>query len=413
MRRLRRPLLLCLLGLLAAPAAGEAAPRASFGTDISRPLFEDARTIERELDQTRALGLRIARLEVTWGKVEPQPGQLDAAELAKLDATAAAARRRGIKLFVHFLSTPCWASSAPPGADCSRYPPRDPRDAVLAATTVARRLAADSAAFEVWNEPDHRNELYWAGPDKVQRYVALAKTLYAPLKQAAPRVPVLAGAFVGTNGAWLKALYAAGIKGSYDAMSVHFYDLTLAALRETRRVMAQHGDRTPVWLGETGWSSCGPNRTQLGHRCTDRAAQASQTADLVRAMRRTPWVRGVVFFTLRDDASFDFGLFDRRRRAKPVARALRSELRTRRPRAARRLAVRLRRSRGRLVITGRGPGADVYRVEATTSRLLFRGFARLDGRGRLAFALPRQLGTSGVRVRVKHLWTGRSASLRR
>ena len=32
------------------------------------------------------------------------------------------------------------------------------------------------------------------------------------------------------------ALYAAGIKGSYDALSVHFYDLPLYALRVTRDV---------------------------------------------------------------------------------------------------------------------------------------------------------------------------------
>ena len=38
-------------------------------------------------------------------------------------------------------------------------------------------------------------------------------------------MPVLAGSFVGGNGKWLQALYAAGIKGHYDALSVHFYDL--------------------------------------------------------------------------------------------------------------------------------------------------------------------------------------------
>ena len=270
------------------------------------------------------------------------------------------------------------------------------------------------AAFELWNEPDHRNELYWAGPNKVPRYVALAKALYGPLKQAAPKVPVLAGAFVGTNGAWLQALYDAGLKGSYDGISAHFYDLTLAGLRQTRAVMRRNGDRVPVWLGETGWTSCaGRTQTQTGHVCVDRATQARQTADLVRALRRTSWVRGAVFYTARDDQQYDFGLVDRAGRAKPVLATLRRELRARRPAPMRRMTVRLRVSGGALVASGAGPGGDVLAYEARASRFLLKGFTRLGPNGRYSVRLPAQLGSRGVRFTIKQVWSGRTARARR
>jgi polysaccharide biosynthesis protein PslG len=409
-----RLLAAALLALALTPAAAQAVPRTGFGIDIGRPLAQPPSRTAAELDRAKRLGMRIARLEVQWSVLEPERGRIDGNALGRLDAAVGAARRRGMKVFLLFLSTPRWATTAPVGAgDGSNYPPRNPRDAILAATTLASRYAGDLAAFEVWNEPDHQNELYWAGPNKVPQYVALAKALYGPLKQAAPQVPVLAGAFVGTNGAWLRALYREGIKGHYDALSFHFYDLTLRGLRDTRKVMREFGDGgVPVWLGEIGWSSC-RGRTQLGHLCVTRGSQARQSADLVRALRRTSWVRGAVFFTLQDDGEFDFGAYDRAGRRKPLATALRREITRRRPAATRRVTLRLSTVRGRTRVSGTGPGADTFSLLVETPRYRYTGELRLGRDGRFRFDLPAVLGTRGLRVRVTHNWTGRRAIARR
>lgn len=409
-------LLLALLALVLGTAApAQAAPVSRFGVDVANASTESPAQVARDLRDAQRAGARVVRLELVWHRIEPRRGELDPAVLANLDAAFREAARRKLKVLALFLGTPCWAAAVVPAdRDCGNQPIRDVRDAVFASTTLARRYQAQIAAFEIWNEPDHSNQQYWDGPNKAARYVELVKALYGPLKAAAPAVSVLAGAFVGQDGRWLKAMYDNGVKGHYDALSVHFYDLTLNALRTTRRVQREHGDATPMWLGETGWSSCtyrGP--TQEGHLCQTRTSQARQTADLVRAMRRTPWVHGVVLYTLRDDRPYDFGLYDRSGRLKPVGRTFRSEVRAKRARAARRVSIRLVARRGRAVVTGTAPGGDLLQLVAETRRYRYTATLRLTPGGRVDWALPAALGTRGVRVRLTHPWTGRRGSASR
>src|SRR3989449_10803563 len=129
--------------------------------------------------------------------------------------------------------------------------------------------------MEIGKEPAQTNEVYCAAPKKVQRYAPTPGAAYPEIKQATPAVTVLGGSIVGSNGKFLRALYAAGIKGYYDGLAVHFYTLTLAALRATHTVQLASGDTTPMWLDEFGWSSCWPRyRIQQEQACVTRQIQA-------------------------------------------------------------------------------------------------------------------------------------------
>ena len=87
---------------------------------------------------------------------------------------------------------------------------------------------------------------------------------------------MLAGSLVGANGVFLKALYAAGIKGYYDGLAVHYYTLTLASLRSIHEVQVANGDTKPLWLNEFGWSSCWPRyRIQQEQACVTPQTQAA------------------------------------------------------------------------------------------------------------------------------------------
>ena len=88
----------------------------------------------------------------------------------------------------------------------------------------------------------------------------MLRAAYPAIKAANPSVLVLAGSLVGSNGNFLRALYAAGIKGYYDGLSVHFYNLTLGSLRSIHEAQLANGDTKPLWLDEFGWSSCWPAR---------------------------------------------------------------------------------------------------------------------------------------------------------
>ena len=80
-----------------------------------------------------------------------------------------------------------------------------------------------------------------------------------------PNVPVLAGSLVGCNGVFLRALYAAGIKGYYDGLAVHFYTLTLAA-RCARSTKSSSQTATPSRCGWTSSAGAAATRSTTSSR---------------------------------------------------------------------------------------------------------------------------------------------------
>lgn len=370
----------------------------------------------------RSLGARVIRTEIRWNLLEPDAaGVRDPAFLAEADAVMDRARQTGTKVLLVVAGTPCWASTAPggPQGSCSSaaarakaaiYAPSDPAAFADVAAFLAGRYRDSLAAFEVWNEPDHADETSFAGPDKPRRYAALLKAAYPAVKQAAPAVKVLGGSLVGANGVFLKALYRAGIKGSYDALSVHYYDLVLASIRAIRTVQRSNGDAKPLWLAEYGWTSCLPARTQGGHNCVSRTRQGANVTDVVRALARTTYVKAAVVYTLQDTQQYSFGVLDRAGRRKPAFAALRQAFTIRR--TLRPVRLRLSRSRGRLVASGSAPAGDVLELDALRGAALrYKVIFRLDRNGRYRLTLPTAV-RRGMVVKVTQPWSGRTARLR-
>jgi hypothetical protein len=371
-------------------------------------------TFEADLNQAKALHANVVRTDLDWAALEPTRGAYDPKYQATADSFFAAAKARGIRVLLTVLNTPCWNTTAPaPASACktpaqlseaSRYQPRDLAAYARMVSFVAARYQTQLSALEVWNEPDQRNELYWAGPDKVARYAELLRTAYPAIKAAAPTVPVLAGALVGTNGAFLEALYKAGIKGSYDGLSLHFYDLALYALGQTRAVRAKYGDKTPIWLGEFGFTSCTTRglKTQLGgHACVTKAAQARNVVDVLRALGKQKDVKAALLFQLRDDPTWDFGTLDRDGKRKPlftaVANAYQGKLGK-----EHNITLRMRSVRGTVTAIGSAPAGDAYIIEVRKGgQLRYRAAFRVDRRGQYAFKLPKVLGRSGLKIKVR------------
>jgi hypothetical protein len=264
------------------------------------------------------------------------------------------------------------------------------------------------AAIEIWNEPDQGNQRYFAGPDKVHRYAALLKAAYAAVKRANAQVPVLAGSLVGSNGVFLRDLYAAGIKGYYDGLAVHYYNLTLASVRSIREVQSANGDTKPLWLDEFGWSTCYPHeRLQEEQACVTAKVQAANLTSTLRELARASYIASAVTYTLRDNGPReDFGVLSRSGARKPGFRALARAFASPFGPIGR-VTLRLRRRGGRVSASGSGPVGDFIRMEA------FRGSVKryqalfvLDRFNRYSIELPRALGTSRLRVRVYQYWAG-------
>jgi len=397
----------------AAPLGGVNIPGVSAGAS--------AASADQEIAYARALHAKVVRLEVPWSALEPlAPGQIEPRALANADRLMSDAAAAGIGVIALVQSTPCWASSAPAsllrncvpaGASAANsWPPTSPAAvAAFAAFTayLGQRYATSLAAIEIWNEPDQSNEDYFAGPEKPKRYAAILKAAYPAIKQANPRVPVLAGSLVGSNGVFLRALYAAGIKGYYDGLSVHFYTLVLASLRAIHETQLANGDNTPVWLSEFGWSSCWPQyRTQQEQPCVTPSTQAANLSDSFRSLARTPWVAAEVVYKLQGNARENFGVLSAGGARKPAFTAL-SKVFTSPFGSPRPVTLSLRRHRGGVIASGSGPVGDYMELEAFQgTRLRYRALFVLDRFNRYSIALPHVLGTRGLRVRVYQYWAG-------
>ncbi|MFI4991349.1 MAG: cellulase family glycosylhydrolase [Solirubrobacterales bacterium] len=408
-------LALCLGALAVTASLASARPLVGVNLGGFGPQLSHA---DEEVTKAHALHSKLVRIEVTWSDFEPlASGQIEPSALALTDRIVAAARANGMRVIMLVDGTPCWASSAPepllskcvPGSssEANSWPPAQPSAYATFVAFLAKRYGAPLAAIEVWNEPDQANELYFAGPHKAQRYAELLRSAYPAIKQADPSVRVLGGSLVGSSGVFLRALYAAGIKGYYDGLAVHFYTLTLAALREIHQVQLANGDSTPLWLDEFGWSSCWPRqRIQQEQACVTAKTQASNFSDLFRSLARTSYVAAAVFFKLQDSSDENFGVLNARGAHKPsfatVSRLFVSPLGRPSP-----VTLKLAARRGRVVASGSGPVGDYMQLEVLQQGVpRFRALFGLDRFNRYSLTLPRVLGRHGLKVKVWQRWSG-------
>ncbi|HEX3911680.1 MAG TPA: cellulase family glycosylhydrolase [Solirubrobacteraceae bacterium] len=378
-----------------------------------------------EVAQAKALHAKLIRAELPWSVLEPRgAGKLDPRALAYTDRLMNDAAAAGIGVIVLADSSPCWASAAPAsirakcvpgrGSRAYGYPPAHAADFAAFARTLVERYPTQLTAFEVWNEPDQANERYFAGPHKPQRYAALLAAADTAVKQANPKVTVLAGSLVGSNGVFLKLLYKAGIKGHYDGLAVHFYTLSLAALRATHAVQLANGDSTPLWFDEFGWSDCYPrHKIQEEQGCVTAAVQAQNITNMYRALSSTSYVAAAALYELQDGGGDSFGVITSHNGHKPSFTAMSNVLAS--PfGAVSPVTLSLRKSGGRVLAAGSGPVGDYMRLEAFQGSVLrYRAALSLDRFNRFKLALPKVLGTHNLRVRVYQQWTGPSKAAQR
>ena len=430
----QRALALGAIALVSLVPAGQARPGKVVGAAPTPPLGgvnltnvavgTPTATVNREIAWARSVHAHVIRTEIPWSELEPsRQGQINTRALALTDQLVGAAAAAGIRVVALVQSTPCWASSAPPsllrrckpegGSEANAWPPLDPSAYGAFVASLVGRYGVKLAAIEVWNEPDQANQDYFAGPDKPRRYAAVLRAAYVAIKRVNPNVTVLGGSLVGSNGAFLRALYKAGIKGSYDGLSVHFYNLMLASLRSIHEVQVANGDSKPVWLNEFGWSSCWPRqRIQQEQGCVTAQAQAANLSNAFRELARTPWVAAEIVYELQGSRSEDFGVLSETGAHKPSFGALSAVLASPFGNPSP-VTLRLRGRNGRVVASGSGPVGDYMQLEAFRGRRRrYRALFTLNRFNRYSIPLPRALGTHGLRVSVFQYWMGTARAAR-
>ncbi len=374
--------------------------------------------VDREIAFAHSLHANVVRVEVPWSEFEPLgPNQIDPRALAITDRLMSDAGAAHIGVIAMVQSTPCWASSAPASllracvtgrpSKANAWPPSNPSTYAAFVAYLAQRYGPRLAAIEIWNEPDQANQRYFAGPEKPKRYAAILRAAYPAIKQADPQLPVLAGSLVGSNGVFLRLLYAAGIEGYYDGLSVHFYTLVLASLRAIHETQLANHDTKPLWLTEFGWSSCWPRHVvEQEQACVTAATQGANLANTFRALARAPFMAAELVYAPQDSSAEHFGVLAANGARKPAFSALARVFVT--PLGAiSPVTLSLRRRGGSVVASGSAPVGDYMELEAFQGSVLrYTALFTLDRFNHYSIRLPAVLGASGLRVRVYQYWAG-------
>ena len=343
-----------VLGLFGTAAvAGAAAPEYR-GVQL-HSLWSDSSQadMDRELDLARGANANVVRVDVVWGSLERGgKGEYSSWYVSKLDRFVEGASARGMKVIATLWSSPCWASSAPEsvkqgceGAWWDRgvgaYPPSDPADYGDAAKFVTERYGTKLAALEVWNEPNlEDSDRFWKTSNKAGDYAKLVKAAYPRAKAGNAGVPVLAGALAFADRPFLDALYANGIKGYHDGISIHPYNeardpadrwkaewkkyTLLPGIEWIRQGQVAAGEPKPIWVTEFGWTTGTASGWQVSEQ-----KQADYVRKSLPLLGAYSYLKSAVLYNLRDKGTNptsheeNFGLLNHNFTPKPAYAALR------------------------------------------------------------------------------------------
>ncbi len=325
-----------LAGLLAAAMSATAASPAP----AAAPGVVLANTGTPHLGDVRALGTHWVRIFATWPDLEPSPGAFSTVWLSSYEKLFNELPA-GTKVIVDVVDSPQWET----GSSDEHTPPANPQDFAAFVGALAQRWAGRVAAYELWNEED--NASWWTGAPNPAAYAALLKATYPVVKAADPNATVVLGGMTGNDYAFLEGVYAAGGKGSFDAVGVHtdtacnvnspnvflrgmdghLIPDSFLAYREVHAVMLANGDDKPIWMTEMSWrttaATCseGAFAGQKPEGVSDEQ-QASYLSQAYHCMALDPYVQVALWFPLQDEGSAVSGLVRANGSRKPAFAAM-------------------------------------------------------------------------------------------
>jgi hypothetical protein len=249
--------------VMAAPASG-----AQTGLNVAGffgTLAQD-KAIEADVTQLHPGWIRVF---LNWDQVEPANGSYNTGQLGAYKLLFAALPA-GTKVDIDVVGTPAWAAG---GSTNPASPPVNDQSFAAFMNYLANTFGPSVTAYEIWNEED--TSVYWSG--SAAQYVSLLQAAYPAIKSANPNATVILGGLSANDYPYLQQLYAAGARGSFDAVGVHTddacsltspyafaYNPGTAAINRwsflgfttVHSVMAANGDAAkPIYMTEFGWST--------------------------------------------------------------------------------------------------------------------------------------------------------------
>jgi hypothetical protein len=287
--------------------------------------------LQAEFRVVKAAGANMTRLGFPWQILEPTGPFFAPRMLAKVGWVLRAAHKAGLKVLAQLQNTACWDSTDPatpsgcgPGSANSVsaiYPPANLGDYDQFVYRLIRKFGSYITAVELENEPD--NSYFYQGT--AETLTALYRSAYPAIKRADRHVIVLLGPLAGADTSYLQQLYADGIQGSFNAVSIHPYDINstgspvgfadplipdptntrfsfASGVPAIHQLMAANGNaKLGVWITEFGYQTC-PS-TLFPYCVTERKA-ATWTEDAILKARTWHYVKGMFIYQLDDQPQF-------------------------------------------------------------------------------------------------------------
>lgn len=255
-------------------------------------------------------GLKIARADAAWAWAEPtRPTEgrhaydWDPADrpAQSLDRVALLLARHGVRLLPVLATAPAWAGGG--GVDVT--PEHYDDFAAFAAAFAARYGTGGSfwrehpqvaalpvTDYEIWTEANSAN--FWTHKADPAEYARGLRPVSAAIRQVDPGGRVLAS--IGWQGFedYMAGFYAAGAKGTFDAVGFHPYAPHAVAILDLvermRQALVRGGDaQVPIALTETGQprSASGPGSRRAGAGAVNDHARAATHALTGDALARS------------------------------------------------------------------------------------------------------------------------------
>lgn len=323
----------------------------------------DPAAITRTLTLVRDLGVRYVRMQMPWDDIEihgwgdfedrrniETQGVISAWH--KYDRIVATANNLGIELIVRLDRPPDWsrekAIKRPAFVEGlerdgnSTGPPDKFSDYSAFVSAVVDRYRGQVRFFQLWNEPNLKNEWNWQEPDP-KAFVSLLRLGYTAAKTANPDSIILFPSLAPVDGLdkrapmteleYLDEVYRAGGKDLFDIMSAQAYGLgqppdehryvwirpfdnwvwtrpvdtrtDVSRIVLLREVMERHGDGDKaVWISEMGWNSAPDSipeerRFIWGNPVSEELKGQYLIDQIERARCEWPWVGVMHVWVLR------------------------------------------------------------------------------------------------------------------
>ena len=323
---LRRPsILLALVAavLAIAPAAAQArVPRGFIGLTSEDVLAGNSNYRNSTLSTQASARVRLIRQTFNWRDIERTPGVYN---LAGYDAYVARLAAHGIRVLPVLFNPPSFHN----GTTRTRptFPPRSNRSMARFAQALVRRYGPRGTlwrahpevrklpitAWQIWNEPNL--PVYWRGRPNARSYVRMVKTVGRAIRRVHRRAEIVSAGLPPSTqrgvvrlGRYIRQIYRARIGRSISSLAINSYARNSRELgrllRSVRRLMNRRGGRRDkIWITELGWATSGPrSRFNVGE--SGQARRISSSYSLIRRQRRRLNLRGVVYFSWRDQVPY-------------------------------------------------------------------------------------------------------------